>query len=206
MPGQWIWDFWAPHYNGLWAQYFVLSRCRALVRQRMAETTPDFSRLLDAGCGVGELLSELSDIYPKSEFHGFDPSERMIAEAQDKHPGERIHHRVGTLDDQKEGAFDVITMCNAFPYVEDHFKGARHIRELLKPGGRVFIVQANTEGLWDKLGLAIVKTTTSRAIYHSAAQLEDIFSAAGFQADGVRRVDTWRILPSIQLCEFVLEN
>ena len=203
MPGSWIWDFWAPHYHGLWAQYFVLSRSRAIVRQRIAESCADFTSLLDAGCGVGELVDELHALYPQVQLSAFDPSAKMVALAAEQHPVPGVRYRQGVLDDEPGGPFDVITMCNAFPYVEDHALAAQRMRALCKPGGRVMIVQANSERFWDKLTLAIVKTTTSKARYHKAAELAALFTQAGFLLGPVTRVDTWNILPTIQLCEFI---
>lgn len=42
------------------------------------------ARVADVGCGAGVALLAMAEAYPKSEFHGFDPSSHAIARAQTK--------------------------------------------------------------------------------------------------------------------------
>ena len=61
VPGKKIWDFWAPRYRRLWAQRYSLGPSRALVLERLAEEGGQAMTLLDAGCGVGQLLAAIAD-------------------------------------------------------------------------------------------------------------------------------------------------
>jgi hypothetical protein len=94
-------------------------------------------------------------------------------------------------------------MCNAFPYATDHGRAARELYRLTRPGGRCWIVQGNTETLYDVVGLAVIKLTVSRAVYHSARALAGLFTAAGFVEGVTRMIDKPLWLPSVQLCEFL---
>jgi 2-polyprenyl-3-methyl-5-hydroxy-6-metoxy-1,4-benzoquinol methylase len=203
MAKQEVWDFWAKHYEGLWAQHFVLGPSRALVRARIAAVAPTADSLLDAGCGVGQLLDELAQTYPQMCLFGFDPSASMIEVAKQRHDDPQIDYRVGTLDDEKRGPFDIVTLCNAFPYVADHALAAHRLYALLKPGGHLFIVQANTENHYDALALRLVKLTTSYARYHSTLALQQMMQEAGFVAGAVQPIDSVAWIPSVLMCEFV---
>lgn len=203
MPGKKIWDFWAPRYRRLWAQRYSLGPSRELVLERLAEVGGQAKTLLDAGCGVGQLLAAIAEQRPDLALHGFDPSSAMIAAAQTGNPDRGIDFRVGTLDDEERGPFDLVTMTNALPYVDDFTRAAARLFALVKPGGRLFIVQANTENIYDAAFLIFVKATTSRAHYHSARALGELFKAAGFEIGVTRSVEKPLWVPSIQLCEFI---
>ena len=203
MPGKPIWDFWAPRYRRLWAQRYSLGPSRALVIERLAEVGGPARTLLDAGCGVGQLLAAIADARPDLKLYGFDPSTAMNAAALGSNVGRDIEFRVGTLDDEQRGPFDIVTMTNAFPYVDDFALAAARLFELVAPGGRLFVVQANTENIYDSAFLVFVKLTTSRARYHSARALGEIFRAAGFEVGITRSVEKPLWVPSIQLCEFI---
>ncbi|MFH1808818.1 MAG: class I SAM-dependent methyltransferase [Pseudomonadota bacterium] len=201
MWGPWIWNSWAPVYERLWVQDWVLGKTRDAVRQRLHEVGGDARSVLDVGCGTGQLLDEIAQLRPGLQLHGLDPSSAMIAQARQRHG--RVDYRVGRLCDEDRGPFDLVCMCNAFPYVSDHDRAARELFRLTRPGGRCWIVQGNTETLYDVLGLAVIKLTVSRSTYHSARELHAIFCAAGFDESVTRMIDKALWLPSVQLCEFV---
>jgi len=203
VPGKNIWDFWAPRYRLLWAQRYSLGPSRELVLERLAEVGDQAKTLLDAGCGVGQLLGAIADQRPDIKLYGFDPSKAMNAAAQASNANRDIDFRVGTLDDEERGPFDIVTMTNALPYVDDFTRAAARLFELVKPGGRLLIVQANTENIYDAAFLVFVKATTSRARYHSARALGEMFRAAGFEIGVTRAVEKPLWVPSIQLCEFI---
>ncbi|MBN2361965.1 MAG: methyltransferase [Deltaproteobacteria bacterium] len=203
MWGKRIWDFWAPRYHRLWAQRYSLRPSRELVLERLAEVGAGARTLLDAGCGVGQLLADIAAQRPDLRLFGFDPAAAMIAAATAGNRYRSIDFRVGTLEDEQRGPFDVVTMTNAFPYVDDFARSAARLFELVAPGGRLFIVQANTENLYDAAFLVFVKLTTSRARYHAASELRALFGGAGFEFGIARPIVKQFWMPSIQLCEFV---
>jgi len=197
-----IWDFWAPRYEGLWAQRFSLQPSRELVHTRMAELDLDRPRLLDLGCGVGQFLLEAAERHPELEAVGFDPSASMIERARDDYAHPRVQHHVGDIDTVQRGTgFDLITCMHAFPYMPDKPAVMERLAALLRPGGRAMIVQANSEGLYDRLFLLFVKLTTTRARYHSTAGLSELMRAAGLAPEPPRAVHQQRLLPSIELVE-----
>jgi len=197
-----IWDFWASRYEGLWAQRYSLAPTRQLVRARIAEVAPTGARLLDAGCGTGQLLAELAEERPDLALFGSDPSGAMIAQALTRHATPSIRLRIGTIDDEREGPFDLIVMTHSFPYVGDQRAAARQLFSLLKPGGRVLLAHANSESLYDRLFLRGVKLTTTRTHYPSARELVQLFTAAGFVCSVIRGVERPRWMVSLLLSEF----
>jgi 2-polyprenyl-3-methyl-5-hydroxy-6-metoxy-1,4-benzoquinol methylase len=200
-----IWDFWAGRYEGLWAQHFSLRPSRELVHARLAEVTlPEQARLLDLGCGVGQFLSEQADRRPGAELVGVDTSVEMIERAKADYSRDNARYAVGTWSDVERGdGFDVITCMHAFPYVPDKPAALARCHELLRDGGRLLIVQANTESWYDAAFLLFVKLTTTRASYHSAAGLHGLMADAGLEPGVVRGIDKPWFIPSIQIVEGV---
>ena len=78
---------------------------------------PEYSQILDAGCGPGWHIQQLSPKYPTHRFHGVDVSANMIAQAQSSyHAGARnrmITYSCGDiLDIQASEEYDVILCLN----------------------------------------------------------------------------------------------
>ena len=198
-----IWDFWAGRYEGLWAQHFSLRPSRELVHARLDEVgLADDARVLDLGCGVGQFLSELAERRPTAELVGVDTSAEMIARARADYARENTTYAVGTWPDVERGdGFDAITCMHAFPYVPDKPAALDHLGGLLREGGRLLIVQANTETWYDAAFLLFVKLTTTSATYHSAAGLHGLMADAGLEAGVVQSFDRPWFIPSIQVVE-----
>ena len=165
-----VWDFWAPRYEGLWAQRWSLGPSRRLIHRHLDAVLPDAERILDLGCGVGQLARELALGRPASEIVGFD----------------------------------AIVCTHAFPYFPDKPASMAAMAALLRPGGRLLIIQANTENLYDRLWLLFVRLTTTPSRYLGAAGLHDLMAGAGLTPGVVRPVDKPRWIPSIQLVEGIL--
>lgn len=126
----------------------------------------------------------------------------MVDRARALHPESRVRFRVGTLESEPDGPFDLVTMCHAFPYVPDYTAAARRLFDLVRPGGHLFLMQANTEGLYDRLFLPFVKMTTSRCRYHPVAELDRLFTGAGFELVEREPLRQHRWMPSIILCDY----
>jgi trans-aconitate 2-methyltransferase len=92
-------------------------------------------RVVDLGCGPGELTAALADYLPDSDVLGIDSSPEMLAKAaQYARPGLRFEQGdLATLT----GAFDVVFSNAAVQWVEDHARLLPHLWSLVAPGGRI---------------------------------------------------------------------
>jgi 2-polyprenyl-3-methyl-5-hydroxy-6-metoxy-1,4-benzoquinol methylase len=197
-----VWDFWAPRYEGLWAQRWSLGPTRRLVREHLATAAPDARRLLDLGCGVGQLAAELAAERPGAEVVACDPSADMIARARRDYAAPNLRYHPGDVTSVERGAgFCAIVCTHAFPYAPDQPAVLRACAALLVPGGRLVLVQANTENLYDRAWLLVVRLTTTPSRYPSAAALHRLMAQAGLRPGAVRSVEKPAWIPSIQLVE-----
>ncbi|PTL76034.1 methyltransferase domain-containing protein [Vitiosangium sp. GDMCC 1.1324] len=104
------------------------------------------ARILDAGCGVGEVTRELGALVGKTgRVTGVDLSENMVTEARrrtedtglpvDYHQGD-IHQ----LDFPSE-SFDGCRASRVFIYLEDPRQGLSELLRLTRPGGAVVLFE-----------------------------------------------------------------
>jgi SAM-dependent methyltransferase len=94
-------------------------------------------RILDIGCGPGDILAHLPDV----DYEGFDANEEYIAAAQRRF-GARGHFRAQllTADTVHESArFDVVLALGLLHHLDDREAKALHqlARDALRPGGRL---------------------------------------------------------------------
>jgi len=126
----------ALHYDRRWAFYVA-----ATVHQTMKrlDLKPK-ERVLDVGCGTGELLKAVSQEFPKIEMAGVDPSAQMLHVARQKLT-DRVKLKKGwaeTLPFQNK-SFDVLVSCSAFHFCREPIQALKEFRRVLKPKGRMVI-------------------------------------------------------------------
>ena len=89
--------------------------------------------VLDIGCFDGRLLSEIEKVRHASDLCGFDVGERPQFPS-----GEKFRFVSGDME-TINGLFDIIIMSHSIQYIRDISQLFKRIRELLKPGGQLFI-------------------------------------------------------------------
>jgi 2-polyprenyl-3-methyl-5-hydroxy-6-metoxy-1,4-benzoquinol methylase len=105
-------------------------------------------KLLDIGCGFGELLDKAKTCGWKS--HGVELSEYSAKMAR-KNIGIKVFN--GTLDDAKfpSGEFDAITMIEVIEHLEDPLSTLKECRRVLRKGGIIVMQTGNIDGLYARL-------------------------------------------------------
>ena len=116
------------------------------VRERSPE------RVLDAGCGMGELAQRIQREL-SVEVQALDISERMVELTSER----GVPARVGDVQALPwgDGEFDVVVANWVLYHVPDLDKGVRELARVLKPGGRLVAATLGHEHmgeLWTMLG------------------------------------------------------
>ena len=102
--------------------------------------------MLDVGCGVGRVGASVAKAFPKCEVVGLDSDAASIAlaraAANEAGMGDRIRF-VAERTDTFDGAegFDLITACDCLHDFAAPRRTLEQMRQLLKPGGTLFVVE-----------------------------------------------------------------
>ena len=109
---------------------FVMAQARA-VRRGGGDTA------VDAGCGTGNLLSRLSEVFPT--VIGIEPHAPTAASATRRFPAQKVRIENRAFRAEPPGAYDLITFVASLHHMPLH-TALRDARAALRPGGRVVIV------------------------------------------------------------------
>ena len=119
-------------------------RWRKEVDLMFLNDAPPGGRLLDVGCGKGDLLARL--LHRGWTVEGLEVDGEAAAYARTNH-GLKVH--VGALEGQRfpDDVFDAVTMNHVIEHVHDPIALIRESLRVLKPGGRLVLATPNSQGL-----------------------------------------------------------
>jgi trans-aconitate 2-methyltransferase len=101
----------------------------ALVKRRQE------MRVVDLGCGTGELTRRLADALPGCDVLGMDTSPEMLERAQGR-PGPRFE--LGNLE-EVHGQWDLVFSHAVIQWVDDHHASIPRLLSLVAPGGQLAV-------------------------------------------------------------------
>lgn len=108
---------------------------------------PSPSLVLDLATGTGDLALLVADRQSGSRVVGLDPAERMLARAHGKAVDAGLERRVQLVAGDAEvlpfpdASFDGITMAFGIRNVPDRARALREMHRVMRPGGRVAILE-----------------------------------------------------------------
>jgi ubiquinone/menaquinone biosynthesis C-methylase UbiE len=175
----------AGEYDAKWAFYVEATTRETLRRMPMHAG----ARVLDVGCGTGELLRRLRARYPAAALAGLDPVPQMLEVAKSKLSGSE-DLRIGYADNLPwtAGSFDTVVSCNMFHYITHPVAALREMARVLRPGGTIVL----TDWCDDYLACRVCNLylrLTNRAFYKTYRQKEclALLRQAGFRNIGLER-------------------
>jgi SAM-dependent methyltransferase len=102
-------------------------------------------RVLDAGCGTGEVLGWLLDVVgPEGTVAGVDLSAAHVAAARQRIGSQARVMQADLMDSPLMGeAFDLVWCVNTINHLRDPLAGVARLATLLLPGGRIALGQSS---------------------------------------------------------------
>lgn len=141
-------------------------------------------RLLDYGCGRGELLKVAAS--RGWDPTGVDQSAVFVSEAR-RFSGQRVLCGDATLSELEPGSFDAVTLVSVIQHVAAPLPTMTALARLLRPGGVVFIETMNHESLLYLLGDAFYRVQGKRVTTHLSPTFPS-FELYGFSERALRRL------------------
>ena len=94
-------------------------------------------RVVDLGCGTGELTRRLADMLPESEVVGVDSSAEMLEHAE-QYEGMGLRFEQGKIE-QVQGPWDLVFSHAAIHWIEHHEALIPRLLAMLAPGGQLAV-------------------------------------------------------------------
>jgi ubiquinone/menaquinone biosynthesis C-methylase UbiE len=135
-------------------------------------------RVLDVGCGTGQLLRLLARRCPQAtELAGIDPAPSMIATAEQAADDRRLRFTAGTAErlPYPDNAFDLVVSTTSFDHWTDQRAGLHECARVLEPGGHLVLAD-----LFSPLLLPTL-LAGRRGKARTRRRASQLLTAAGFQ-------------------------
>ena len=162
-----IWNFWADKYDRLWVQKYSLKPTRDYIINALSNINNKNIKILDLGCGPGELISELMQKFNNIEVTGIDFSEKMLEISSNRNPAAK-HIKMDTAKlSELEGQYDIIICTHSLPYYKEPKNVFKELHRVLNSDGKILVGFASGNSFYDKFILSFVKLTTGKANYPS---------------------------------------
>jgi ubiquinone/menaquinone biosynthesis C-methylase UbiE len=137
------------------------------------------SRVLEVGCGLGDLLASLK----LDNAVGIDISPRMIEQAKIRHPELDLRAIDADRDPLPQGPFDAIILSDAIGLLEDIQVVLERLRPLLAPRGRLIVTYYNF--VWEPL-LRVAEKLGQKTLWPdqnwlSMTDIENLLYLSGYE-------------------------
>jgi len=197
-----VWEKLAHKYNNLWVQKYSLGPTRREVKKIVLPLLEKNNELkiLDIGCGTGQLIKEISDHYNKVNYLGIDVAENMIEVAKKNNKGKNVKFKTSSIESfESNDKYDIIICTHAFPYFPNKQEMIKKMAGLCNKKGQVIIVNSSTNSLKDLIINFFLKATTSKAKYLSIDEMKKLFKSANLKVKKNEVIRERFYMPTIAL-------
>lgn len=198
-----VWENLANKYNNLWVQKYSLGPTRREVLKIVVPLIKknEKLRILDIGCGTGQLVYELSKRNENVNYLGIDVAHNMINEAKKNNLKDKNikFKAIGIEKFNTKDKFDIIICTHAFPYFPNKEEILKKMYKMCNKGANVIIVNSSTNSLKDLIINFFLKATTSKAKYLSIDEMKKLFNKVKFNVKDIRIIRERKYMPTIAL-------
>jgi len=175
-------DRWSRHYD-----WDLLQPLFFRPSHRMILNALDHSeqRILDIGCGTGQFAASLLERFPDSQVWGLDLSTCMLRKACNRSTLLDGRLNLVQADSQRlpfaDNSFDAVTCSHSFHHYPRQACVLKEIHRVLRPGGRLFLIDGDRDGLWGRFIFDVIVVLIEGPVLHRTSHdLEELYRMAGF--------------------------
>lgn len=179
---------WSESYDRCVLQWLIFGPShRALIRRVRAVVADRPARVLDVGCGTGVFAARLRAALPRVEVYGVDLVAEMLQKGRARWRSQRGHVLPVQGDSERlpfpAGCFDVVTCSNSFHHYPRQDRAVVEMRRVLKPGGRLMIVDGYRDSVWGWFIFDVCVAAVEGDVHHaSARRFRELMAEAGLRA------------------------
>lgn len=166
-------ELWSSTYERSRLQRFYFGPIHQAVLALAASAVPQPGSILDVGCGTGKLLRRAHASWPEACLIGVDPATGMIEMAKRLTQGATFLQGMAEALPLEDASIDLAFSTVSFHHWQDQGAGLREIARVLRPGGCLILVDISVPG-W-------LASVVHPQHFHSAAQMQALFTQAGLQ-------------------------
>ncbi len=175
-------DRWSRTYDRDLLQRIFFEPAHAMLLETLRQAD---QQILDVGCGTGVFASRVLDQFPGTHVWGLDLSDGMLRQGQPRCQvaAGRLHLVQG--DSQRlpfaDDTFDVVTCTHSFHHYPCQDRVVAEMHRVLRPDGRLLIIDGDRDGLWGRLVYDVVVVLMEGPVRHLAGSaFHKLFRDAGF--------------------------
>jgi SAM-dependent methyltransferase len=184
---RWFFDAWSRVYDAPLVQRATYRPVQDAVMEALGVGL--HGRVLDVGCGTGQLACRVIDTFPRARVVGCDFSHGMLAQAAARVPAVPWVQGDACRLPFADRVFDVIVSTEAFHWFPDQRAALAELFRVLRPGGRLFVGVITTPAA--PLGAAVhlgSRLVGEPFYWPSNRQMHEWVGAAGFRIERQERV------------------
>lgn len=179
---------WADTYDKSLLNYLLFEPAHALLLKEIRGLPA--GRSLDIGCGTAELAMRLAR--RGWATFGLDLCEPMLLRAKAKINGHQaVHLAAGDSEHLPfpDAAFDIVICANSFHHYPNQQAVVCEMRRVLRPGGKVFIVDGWPDHGWGWILYEVIVTRIEGGdVWHrNSRDMQSLLAAAGFTTISQKR-------------------
>ncbi len=149
----------------------------------------DYSKILDAGCGTGDLLATLNQMNKSLQLYGVDISPIMLKISKRKLI--KANFKLSPVEEIKEkGFYDYIFSTDAFHHYENPDLAMRNFYRALKKQGYLIVIDLDF-GIFNHI---FHKIEPGNSKMNSSLELKNVFKKYGFKEIKQKRVSLVNVI------------
>lgn len=162
------------------------------IAKALAQQAISPNRCFEIGCGAGEVLRQLSLLYPENKFEGYDVSPQAFRLAEPR-ATDRLTFTLGDAFELiRPGDYDTALAIDVFEHVEDYYGFLRRLKPLATI--KVFHIPLDMSALAVALGNEnFARRVTGHLHYYSKDSALATLEACGYEVLSWHFTDTFTL-------------